>query len=80
MISDFQIYRMEEIRDELIELMDETKAIVASSDDYIIGGRADVWLKNIRENTRSETNVVTISTTIDELWIDWYNYGYKGEE
>ena len=79
-ITDTEIYRLEEIRDEINELMDEAAAIVASTEDYIIDGRADVWMKNIRENTHSETNAVTISSTIDELWEDYYCYVYIGED
>ena len=78
-ITDTQIYHLEEIRDEMNELMDEAAAIVAAT-DYIIDGRADIWLKSIRENTQSETNAATLSTTIDELWEDYYNYVYIGED
>ena len=79
-ILDTQIYRLEEIRDEISDLIDEASTIVKSTDDYIIDGSASVWIDNIKENIQSETNAVTISTTITELWADYHNYVYTGED
>lgn len=84
-IQDTQIYRLEEIRDEMNDLLDEVEAIAADSDDDIIVERAKIyWLTNIRKNihnkTHGETHAVTMSKTIDELWEDYYNYVYTGED
>lgn len=80
-IKDTEIYRLEEIRDEMNELLDEAKAITASTDDYHIADRAQIyWLVNIRNNLHSKTHAVTLSTTIDELWEDFHNYVYTGED
>ena len=84
-IQDTQIYRLEEIRDEINEFLNEAEAIAADSDDYIIADRAKIyWLTNIRKNihnkTHGETHAVTMSKTIDALWEDWYNHVYTGED
>ena len=80
-IQDTQIYHLESIRDEMNELLDEAEAIVASTDDYVINDRAKArWLTTIRNSIHSKTSVVTMSTTIDELWEDWYDNVYEGEE
>lgn len=79
--SDLEIYRLEEIRDEITDLMDEAKAIVAGSDDYLIDERANLtWIKNIRELLSSKSNIITMSTTINELWEDWYEIDHTGED
>ena len=74
MITDTEIYRLEQIRDEINDLIDEASATVADCDDYIINGRAKKWLTDMKENTISETNRITMSTTIDELWEDFHDY------
>ena len=79
-ILDTQIYRLEEIRDEISDLIDEASAIVKSTDDYIIDGNASVWIDNIKENIRSDTNAITMSITIDDLWNDYHTYVYTGED
>ena len=79
-IIDIQIYRLEEIRDEISNLIDEASAIVKSTDDYIIDGNASVWIDNIKENIRSDTNAITMSITIDDLWNDYHTYVYTGED
>lgn len=78
MITDTELYRLEEIRDEINDLMDETSAIVAGCDDYIIDGRAKKWIDNVVENITSETNMITMSSTIDELWDDFHNDKVEG--
>lgn len=73
-ITDIDIYRLEEIHGEINDLVDEADAIVATSDDYIIVRHADKWIKIMRENVQGETNAITIATTIDDLWNDFYEY------
>lgn len=84
-IQDTQIYRLEAIRDEMNDLLDEAEAIAAGSDDDIIVERAKIyWLTNIRKNIHNkkygEMHAVTMSKTIDKLWEDYYNYVYTGED
>lgn len=74
MITDTEIYRLEAIRDEMNDLIDEASAIVAGCDDYIIDGRANKWINDMKENITSETNRVTMASTIDELWDDFHDY------
>lgn len=75
MITDIEIYRLETIHGEISDLIDEADAIVAGCDDHVVAERAEEWVKNIRENVQSETDKVTIATTIDDLWNDFYEYG-----
>ena len=51
MITDTEIYRLEQIRDEINDLIDEVSATVADCDDYIIDGRAKKWITDMKENT-----------------------------
>jgi hypothetical protein len=65
---------MEEIRDEIIELLDEAKAITAGCGDYIAVDQASVWIAKIEECINSENSYrLTIQKTIDDFWKDYHD-------
>lgn len=73
-MKDIEIYRMEEIRDEITELLGEAKVITAGCDDYIAVAQALVWITKIDECVNSEnSHRLTIQKTIDDFWKDYYD-------
>ena len=68
MIKDTHIYRLENIQEEIEDLLDESDAIIAGSDDELIVNHArSTWIYNIRTQLRG------MEKTIQMLWDRYYH-------